>query len=188
MLEDKFLKEIAHARCINNMVEQSGCYAHKMDGDDGIAKYLNFPDGVLSNVDYVCKNDNKVQLIELSDLSKASDESQENLRKLIAEKEAVKGKKLTASEEKKLRRKAWFPITTEIHKKWSGSIAVIERLYRRNNIPLEDPEYHMLIVFKDGTDVIMLDLLKDQLKGMIRNIKVCTTNNVADKLLHITEV
>lgn len=68
---------------------------------------------------------------------------------------------------------------------WMGSIAVIERLYRKNNLA-GDPVYKILIVCKNKTDIRMLDLLKTSLSGMIQGrdtVEVCKTENVCQKLV-----
>ncbi len=78
---------------------------------------------------------------------------------------------------------AWKETKVEFCKKWSGSIAVIERLYRKTNELSDiDPNYKLLIVCKDHTEVRMLDALKDQLlrqlSGMMGNVVICTTNTL----------
>ncbi|MDX9989790.1 hypothetical protein [Thiothrix unzii] len=185
MLEDSFIKEIEHAPCMNGCVEALGHHAYKIDGGDGLSENIGFNNGTLSNVDYFCKRDNDIQLIELSDLINSINECNVNMRSMLIDQQKKKGKKLSSTEEKKIRKKAWFPITSEFSKKWSGSIAVIERLYRKNKVLSDDPNYHMLIICKNNTDIIMLDSLKTQLIGMIRSLRICTTENASENLLAI---
>ena len=85
---------------------------------------------------------------------------------------------------KEIKNRAWKDTKNEFHKKWSGSIAVIERLYRKTGeLGDADPSYKLLIVCKDHTDVRMLDALKTQLLGMMSSVVICTTKTLSEALI-----
>jgi len=77
----------------------------------------------------------------------------------------------------------WGTVTNEFKRKWCGSIAVIERLYRKNEVHESDPEYQLLIVCKNITDTRMLDQLCKSLDGMMKKVLVCNTENLEEFLI-----
>jgi hypothetical protein len=180
-----FTRQLSHAIDKDDNVESADVQAIKIDDANGIAASLGFGESMLSKVDYCACANGKVQLIELTDL----EESLKNCRDLRIEltaqaKEQARAQKnkLTAKDHKRIRKQAWHVVTDEFKCKWNGSIAVVERLYRRNEIA-NDPNYQLLIVCKNKTDSIMLDELTTQLAGMMGKVRVCNTNRVSDFLI-----
>ncbi len=180
MIEDDFMQIIEHAKDRSKHIERSTCYAFKIDDKDGLAQALGFSNTMLSKVDYFVKNDDAIQLIELSDLE---DQIQKCRFNEIQQLATENTNKLTAKEKRFIRKTAWSPMTNEFKRKWGGSIAIIERLYRKNRLCESDPNYQLLIVCKNQTDVIMLDALKVQLEGMMRIVQVCRTKDLSRYLI-----
>jgi hypothetical protein len=180
-----FTCQLEHAMGQDKLVEYADSTAIKIDDADGLAASLGFGESMLSKVDYCAWADNKVQLIELTDLEESIKSCRDVRNELMAqaEKQAKETKrKLTAKERKDIRKQAWHVVTDEFKCKWNGSIAVVERLYRRNEIA-NDPNYQLLIVCKNKTDSIMIDELTTQLAGMMGKVRVCNTNKVSDFLI-----
>lgn len=175
MIEEAFNCQIQHAPCRNNLIECSNCEAFKIDDSDGLAASLGFSNAALSKVDYFHKNADQIVLIEVTDL----DDQLRNLQPLIEKASKVTG---TSKLKKDAMKNAWLPLTSEFKQKWGGSIAVIERLYRKNGLLVADPDYQLLIVCKNGTDTRMLEALCSRLEGMVGNVKICDTNSVNDNL------
>lgn len=183
VIEADFVKVIEHSRGIEGEVERSECLAYKIDDADGLSKHLGFANSLLSKVDYFCAKENTIQFIELTDLENDICNIKCNIQKKIEFEEQQKGNKLTTKEKGAIRKKAWSLVTNEIKRKWSGSIAIIERLYRKNKIYSDDPDYQMLIVCKNKTDIIMLDVLQRRLQGMMGTIVFCKTRNISEYLI-----
>jgi hypothetical protein len=141
----------------------------------------------VNKVDYFLAENIHVQLIELSDLEESARNCQQYIIDNLLNKE---NEQFTEAAKKVIRKEAWRPLTDEFIKKWSGSIAVIERLYRKTNELIDtDPKYTLLIVCKNKTDVKMLDelgkQLPRQLSGMMGNVKVCNTEKLNQFLLYL---
>lgn len=182
-----YLQVIKHATCIagENESPTELLKAFKMDDDDGIAKTIGFHAGMLNKVDYFLVHYHDVQLIELSDLEACTRNCHTVIEKALNELKAVQNP-VSRQQERDIVRLAWQDIKTEFVKKWSGSIAVIERLYRKSNeLPESDPNYKLLIVCKNHTDVEMLDVLKKQLSGMMGNVSICNTETLKSYLIKI---
>jgi hypothetical protein len=177
----EFTCQLSHAIDKEDNVESADAQAIKVDDADGLAASLGFGESMLSKVDYCACADNKVQLIELTDLEESIKSCRDVRIELTAQAKAQKNK-LTAKDHKRIRKQAWHVVTDEFKSKWNGSIAVVERLYRRNEIA-NDPNYQLLIVCKNKTDSIMLDELTTQLAGMMGKVRVCNTNRVSDFLI-----
>lgn len=183
-----YLKIIEHKKSRDGNIETSDLNAFKIDDDDGIAKKLGFSERIINKVDYFLEDNHHIQLIELSDLrddvksccSKISDAINSINSEAITDK--YKREKI-----KQAKNEAWQSLKDEFCKKWNGSIAVIERLYRKTNQPADiDPKYSLLIVCVNETDIKMLDILKgeftDKLNGMMNDViavKVCNTETVS---------
>lgn len=194
-----YLRPIEH----DKGVEQSEFKAYLLDnyktsdsenGDiKGIAEALGFDNHMLSKVDYFVELENHVQLIELSDL-------QDDFRRCAVEiadalkiiNEDSKSKNTWKTEQKKkAKNKAWQSLRDEFQKKWYGSIATIERLYRKTKQPVDaDPQYSLLIVCKNETDTKMLDELNTEFGGLlngqcgkVKQVQVCKTDQLHKYLL-----
>ncbi|WCH28856.1 hypothetical protein [Aeromonas salmonicida] len=168
-----FLEGIRHAMGNDGIEEKSSTQAYKLDSPEGVGCHLHFSNSLLSKVDYFIEKDHIVKLIELSDLEEQIRECQIKHTHIAS---------LSARENRKLRKKAWQPLTDEFKKKWCGSIAVIERLYRKNNILDTDPRYKLIIVCRNHTDPRMLDTLEQQLRGMMGMVTVTNTKNISSHL------
>ena len=178
-----YLQTIKHAACIAGESESSASKAFKIDDEDGIAKAIGFHAGMLNKVDYFLADNSDVQLIELSDLEECSQHCHAYIQKELDELRAVKNQ-ISKQEERDIVKAAWKDIKVEFCKKWSGSIAVIERLYRKTNeLGDADPTYKLLVVCKNHTNIEMLDVLKLQLSGMMGNVKVCNTETLKRYLI-----
>jgi hypothetical protein len=177
---NQFRSTLEHAICEEQFIERSDCEAIKIDDSNGLATHLGFGESMLSKVDYCSFVEHKVQLIELTDLEQSIDSCKKTHKTLTAQAKAEKDK-LTSKDHKRIRKQAWHIITDEFKRKWNGSIAVIERLYRKNAI-MDDPDYCLLIVCKNKTDIKMLDELTTQLMGMTGSVCVCNTENVRNFL------
>jgi hypothetical protein len=176
-----YLQSIKHASCELGLQESSDLYAFKLDDNDGIAKAIGFHPAMINKVDYFLTENINVQLIELSDLEESARNCQQYLINNLLNQENAQ---LTQAAKKVIRKEAWRPLTDEFIKKWSGSIAVIERLYRKTNELIDaDPKYTLLIVCKNRTDVQILEELGKQLSGMMGNVKVCNTETLHQFLL-----
>lgn len=180
-----YLQPIKHAACVAGSYESPDepLKAFKVDDGDGIALAIGFHTGMLNKVDYFLADEHDIQLIELSDLEKClrtcCDSIQEAIYKLKTEQETI-----TKREENDIVKCAGKDVKCEFVKKWSGSIAVIERLYRKTNeLADADPNYKLLIVCKNHTDVKMLDVLRGQLSGMMGNVVICNTRTLESFLI-----
>lgn len=182
--KNEYLKTIEHASCVAGVIESSELRAFKIDDEDGIAKAIGFHAGMVSKVDYFVTNNINVQLIELSDLEECIQNCHVYIEKELKQLREFKGDDITIRDESKIIKAAWRDIKVEFCKKWNGSIAVIERLYRKTSeLGDADPNYKLLIVCKDHTDIKMLDALKGQLSGMMGNVVVCKTKTLSSVLI-----
>jgi hypothetical protein len=178
-----YLQTIVHAPCAVGETESSESQAFKIDGEDDIAIAIGFHAGMINKVDYFVANNNDVQLIELSDLEEYIQNCHVYIEKELKGLRAAKGE-ISKREENEIIKVAWKDIKVEFCKKWSGSIAVIERLYRKTNeLGDADPCYKLLVVCKNHTDIRMLDALKRQLSGMMGNVVVCKTETLSNALI-----
>ncbi len=167
--KNDFLRQMQHAVGDDGKIEASNVDAFKLDDEDGIACHLGFNTSMLPKVDYFIENNHIIKFIELSDL-------EDQINKCNLEMASAAGK--TASEARKIRKKAWEPLTSEFKRKWCGSIATIERLYRKNQIIEVNPQYQLLIVCRNKTDPRILESLRSQLQGMMGSVKITNTKNI----------
>ena len=183
--KSKYLQTIVHASCSIGEIESSASKAFKIDDNDGIAQAIGFHAGMVNKVDYFVANNNDIQLIELSDLEESIQNCHVYIERELKQLREFKGGDITIRDESKIIKAAWKDIKVEFCKKWSGSIAVIERLYRKTSELGDDadPSYKLLIVCKDHTDIKMLDALKGQLLGMMGNVEVCKTKTLSNALI-----
>jgi len=174
-----YFKIIEHSKCRDGKIEQSNLNAFKIDDPDGIAENIGFKGNMISKVDYFLENNLDVQLIEMSDLRQNLIDCNTKIKEEFAniEQEDI-SKKYKREKQKIAKKEAWKGLKDEFCKKWNGSIAVIERLYRKTKKIDDNPSYRLLIVCKDETDIRMLDDLTNQLNGMMGeqdDVRVCTT-------------
>lgn len=184
-LED-FLSEMVHALDSNNTREGTHVTAFKIDDADGIACKLGFHAAMISKVDYFRIKGERIQLIELSDMDTCATSCLENKKIAVAREAAHQGipeSQLPRRIIARLRREAWSSVVNEFNRKWSGSIAVIERLYRKNGILDDNPEYKMLVICKDSTDTRVLDDLLTLLTGMMGDVKACNSSMTSEFIL-----
>lgn len=180
-----YLKTIEHAKG----AEPSDLKAFKIDDADGLAECIGFNSHVINKVDYFVELGLHVQLVELSDLQDALKHCHTNISEALEKisQNASISAKSKREQEKAIRKEVWQKLRDEFFKKWSGSIAVIERLYRKTSRASdEDPSYSLLIVCKNITDVRMLDTLTVQLNGqcgMVKDVQVCNTEHLGQFLL-----
>ncbi len=175
----EYFKIIEHSKCRDGNIEKSDLKAFEIDNIDGIAEKLGFKGNVVSKVDYFLEENLDIQLIEMSDLRENIKDCHSKIREDFAniEQENIK-EKYKREKRNKVKKEVWKSLKDEFCKKWNGSIAVIERLYRKTNKLDENPNYRLLIVCKDGTDIRMLDSLTNQLNGMMgeeKDVQICTT-------------
>ncbi len=185
--KSSYLLPIQHAACMAGEKESPDetLMAFKIDDEDGIASAIGFHAGMLNKVDYFLIHNHTVQLIELSDLEECKQNCHTAIEKARNELKTAQ-QPISKRQELDIVRSAWQDIKTEFVKKWSGSIAVVERLYRKSKEkPDADPKYKLLIVCKNHTDVEMLDVLKKQLSGMMGDVKVCNTQTLKSQLIKI---
>lgn len=177
---DGYLQQIKHAVCQNNLIESVDIQAIKLDDEDGLALSLGFHAAMICKADYFSHKEEAIKIIELSDLEESASKCHRTLKTLVKEKlEELNVDELTTRQIRPLRKQAWIEVTREFKNKWGGSIAVIERMLRKNNIDY-DPKYSLVIVCKNKTEVNVLDDLKAQLQGMMGKVEVCNTNTVGD--------
>ena len=182
---DNFIKTIEHSK----RIETSDLNAFKIDDSDGIAEFIGFSPNMIKKVDYFLENNHTVQLIELSDLRNQFNQCDIEIRVEI-EKIQTSSHKATYKTKmmNEAKRKAWQILTDEFFKKWSGSIAVIERLYRKTNqSPDIDPNYCLLIVCVNDTDIQIIQRLNDEfanilngMMGKLMPVKVIKTNQLSN--------
>lgn len=174
-----FEKSLCHAIDRNDQVECSQATGYQLDDADGLAVYLGFHHAMVSKVDYFNRQQTKVILIEMTDLATVAEAYHNKYQQLRTELLQQQNKsRLSGKEKKEIRRKAWQPVTNEFKLKWAGSIAVIERLLRKNGEYDVAPNYSLMIVCKNDTDITMLDSLSAQLSGMMGVVKIYTTETV----------
>ena len=176
-----FIRQIRHQVGRDGHIEDCACYAYQLDDDDGIAMALGFKTNQLKKPDYFLigvKDAALYQLIELTDLREDLEGVGKRLKECPVVVTQPDGDRLTAKEIQKRQNPAWLKPQAELCNKWSGGIAIIERLLRKQNQQELDPRYEMWVVCRDGTDVLMLDRLKRKLEGMMRPVNVITTDQV----------
>lgn len=177
-----YQQPIQHDACKEGRKESSVKTAIQLDGDDGLATDLGFHSNCLKKVDYVKLHENKVILIELTNLKDEIKECIES-NSLLQKPSDIKTfiKTLDKSALRTMQTKLWMEVLEEFKGKWMGSIAFYERLLRRNNI-IDDPHYMLVVVLKNDTDPKDLDLLKIELNkklvGMMGKIDVRLTNEL----------
>ena len=183
----EYFKIIEHSKCCDGKIEQSNLKAFKIDDADGIAENIGFKSNIISKVDYFLENSLDIQLIEMSDLRQNLKDSHSKIREDFANiaQEDIK-EKYKREKRNEVKKDVWKRLKDEFCKKWNGSIAVIERLYRKTNKLDENPKYRLLIICKDGTDIRMLDGLTNQLNGMMgeeSKVQICTTETLNECLI-----
>lgn len=186
MIDIEFLQAIQHKMCRNGNIESCDCIAYKLDEPDGFVTQLNFRPNSLNKVDYVTRSGHVFQLIEMTDLEDSIRDCKIDLDANLKIAEMKKGERLTATDRSKIQKKTLIPITSEIKNKFFGSLAVIERLYRRRNVPDIDPEFKFLLVVKNATEVKMLDEIKKRISGMATEVQVCNTKDISSFILSET--
>jgi hypothetical protein len=196
----KYFKQIRHSpSCsigtpkILRKRESSHLYAFKIDDSDGIydpygiAEHIGFKSNIINKVDYFLENELNILLIELKDLR---DDIQSNNEKIAIVFEQIEQEDIKANYKRRRKKEViaqvWKIRRDELIKKWNGSIAIIERLYRKTNVSVDDdPKYRLLIVCKNETDIRMLDALVNNLNGMMaetEKVQVCTTETLSQFL------
>lgn len=184
-IKENYLKVMEHSKSTNRTKELSNLKAYKIDDADGIAEALGFKSNMLSRVDYFVNNFCDVQLIEFSDLERTGKVCQDKLNGLINDyKIKNPDKKLSKKAQKDFCKQAWESLTHEFTLKWNGSIAIIERLYRKTNeLGSNDPKYQLLIVCKNESDPRELDDIKTLLQGTMHIVLICITNKLSDYII-----
>lgn len=192
--KDDYLASIEHAKS----TEKSEIKAFKLDDADGIAERIGFKANMISRADYFVEQGLHVRFIELSDLRNSFKTCSAEIDEAFEEinQDPSISEKWKREQKKTIKDNAWKSLCDEFFKKWSGSIAVIERLYRKTNQSVEDdPQYSLLIVCKNATDVKILDELNTELVerlngqcGMVKKVQVCKTDNLGEFLLPFSYV
>ncbi|ASF47330.1 hypothetical protein [Methylovulum psychrotolerans] len=189
------LDKSTYLRCLEHAkgTEKSVLMAYKLDDADGIAEQLGFKTHIISKADYFLEQELHVQFIELSDLRESFKECAGKICSALAEinQDPTLSEKWKRERKKVIKQKAWQNLRDEFHKKWNGSIAVIERLYRKTGQPVDsDPRYSLLIVCKNDTDTKMLDELNAELSpllngmcGTVQKVQFCKTSQLEKCLL-----
>ncbi len=175
----KYRKEVVHSKDRAGSVESAECFAYQLDEQDGLGCGLGFSNNEFSKVDYVvlCGENKTVQLIELSDVR----DSLELCKKELALAKSLIGK---PSDKRRAMKRAWQPLVSEMSNKWSGSVAIVERLFRKTfKDSVNDPVYIFLLVCKDGTDPLECEILINKLRGKIESIVVCNTSTLKNKIV-----
>jgi len=179
-----FEQNIEHA-IRNGSKESTGCRAIKIDNADGLANHLGFNSSMLSLVDFYCYSNHLIQLIELTDLEDSIIECNLKYQEEVRIAEDNNNERLTSAQTKKIRKQVWKSVLLEFKSKWCGSIAVIERLYRKNEIYENNPDYKLLIICKNNTDILMLDILKTQLSGMMGSVNICNSERAENFIISV---
>jgi len=181
---EDFIDVMAHATSENGSIERACCQAVKIDDSDGLGCFIGFSASVICKVDFYLKHEENIQFIELTDLEYTIRECLVSQTNEYDKKELELGRLLTSREKKAIRKVIWEPITSEFKRKWCGSIAVIERLLRKNEMTF-DPKYRLLIVCNNNNDIRLLDELSNKLKGMMGNVVISNTSNIRSSLINI---
>ncbi|MHA6606149.1 hypothetical protein [Photobacterium damselae] len=170
--------EISHAIGRDQHNETTGFHAIKLDEHDGISVALGFTNNMLNKADYIHLEDNTFIIIEASDLRDQSDSYFSLLKEKTDKlKQEQNIRKLPVKITKNIEKECFYPIRAELSQKWSGSIATIERLCRRNRLDIE-PNYTYLVICKNDTEERIMDLIKQKMQGTIKNINVIKTDDV----------
>lgn len=161
-------------------------FAYKIDEKDGLSEFLGFQNGEISQSDYflIDEKQENVQFIELTDLSEGIKEC------IISEKilsDDIDGFSQALNRQPKkaqkiVKHKIWSEVVGEFKNKWMGSMAVLERYCRKQNIH-NNLNYTLLIVLTNESDLRQINSLMLKLKGMMGNVKVCNSKNIENCLL-----
>lgn len=179
--QNSYLKCIEHKKDREGCIEKSELKAFKLDDNDGIAEYIGFNSNMINRVDYFLEDNHTIQLIELSNLKESAKECLSQIDIAVFNRAASISK---AKATKNANAQVWQKLTDEFFKKWSGSIAVMERLYRKTHQPPDiNPSYCLLIVCVNDMDIKMLDGFTQRLKGMIDAVQVIKTNELSNFLI-----
>jgi hypothetical protein len=191
--KSKYLISIEHAKG----TEKSELIAYKLDDADGIAEQIGFNSNIINKVDYFVEQGLDVQLIELSDLRQQLEACNIRVKQAKTTFDEINKNPELSKKEKFKKKQAliddvWQSLRDEFQKKWNGSIAVIERLYRKTNQSADnDPKYSLLIVCKNETDARMLDELNTELGerlkgscGIVKKVQFCKTSHLNQYLLN----
>jgi hypothetical protein len=181
---DNFIEVMSHAISEDGSVERACYKAIKIDDGDGLGCFIGFSSSIICKVDFYLMHDENIQFIELTDLEYSIQACLLSQSTEYSKKELELGRELTSREKKAIRKLVWEPITSEFKRKWCGSIAVIERLFRKNSLQF-DPTYKLLIVCNNGNDIRLLDELSNKLNGMMGNVVISNTSNIENKLIDI---
>ena len=174
---DDYYREVQHSADKEGKIEKAAISAYELDGDDGLYKLLGFNDSMLSKVDYFLLNDESVSLLELTDMKDTIAECRSQSEAVLDNPAIVKAK-----EKQQQVKKCWSPVFNEILKKWSGSIASVERLFRLFNHNQDvKHDYEFCLVVKSNDDPRACDAFTSYLKGTIRSFTVVKTCQLGDK-------
>lgn len=191
---DSFRQLIKHDDGRDKAGESSSFFAYKIDENNGLCTHLGFKQNQISKADYflIDKTNNVAQIIELSDLSNTIQECKS--AQLVFEEDGKGAEsfvgilnKSKAGAKKVIDKRIWSELTAEFKNKWMGSIAILER-YCRKDEHFEDLEYKMLIVLTSKTDLKELQIVCDNLRGMLGKVPVCHPHTIGELLIeHLSE-
>ncbi|WP_394156837.1 hypothetical protein [Vibrio campbellii] len=168
-----FLEKMAHKVDRKGVVESSNVEAYRIDGSDGVSVALGFKNNQLSKADYFLFHEgDHVELIELTDLISAFKERDKYHKYLLDTHEG----KLSTKQDVEYFKQANSSICSELQRKWGGSIATIERLCRRNNLP--EQSYSLKVVLKNSNELRAADQVKTSLSGMVGKITLINTKEL----------
>ncbi|OPH39699.1 Uncharacterised protein [Moraxella equi] len=154
----------------NGKTEKSNKTAFLFDDND-LMKKLGFNDiNAFKKVDYVKIHNDKVYLIEFTDLSNEIKECLDiSLLLDIKTSDIIKFLKENNADLKMIKKKLWLEVIEEFKGKFISSIACYERLLRLNN-QNTDFQYSLMIVLKNETDPKYFNFLDIFLKQKLRNL------------------
>jgi hypothetical protein len=175
---DDFQELMVHSKSRDNTIEQTNKYGFKLDNQDGISVALGFGENQLSKADYIQFENDDVKFVELSDLGRQFAEAACNLNQLRQDYlQANVGKKLTAKVDRKLKKKAFQEVKSELSQKWSGSIATFERLIRVKPGLTQSPRYSYVVVCKNDNDLRAVEHVSTMMQGMCNSFTLLNTKD-----------
>lgn len=162
--------EMQHDRDTNGVIEKSTKKALLLDNDEIITS-LGFKDkNAFRKVDYVKIKDDKVYLIEFTDLSNEIRDCIDTSTLLNTNSQNIATLIKTINPDLKLlKKKLWLEVIEEFKGKFISSIACYERLLRLNNQNHEF-QYSLMIVLKNNTDPKYFEFLNKELQSRLINL------------------
>lgn len=159
-----------HDKDNNDFIEKSNKKALLFDDND-LIKSLGFHNiNAFKRVDYIKISQDKVYLIEFTDLSKEIEDCIEfSLLLDIKSADIIRFIKESNLDLKLVKKKLWLEVIEEFKGKFISSIACYERMLRLNHENTTF-DYSLMVVLKNDTNPKYFDFLSKELKSKLKNL------------------